>query len=98
MSDLDLGSNYGESQEKENEGIGFYKIYETYNNKSKKNICLKVLSKENFEDEEEEEENDINYGFFLKQIKKEGDMLNEFKSDNIIKLNNIIQNEISCIF
>ena len=98
MSDLDLGNNYEESPEKENEDIGFYKIYESYNKKDKKKICLKVLSKENFEDEEEEdEENDINYGFFLKQMIKEGDMLNEFKSDNIIKLNNIIQNEIGCI-
>ena len=64
MSDLDLLNNYEESSEKENEDIGFYKIYESYNKTDKKKIYLKVLSKENFEDEEEEEENDINYGFF----------------------------------
>ena len=81
MSDLDLGSGYSELTLKEGEQPKIYKFYEAHNEKENNSIVLKVLDKENSEEDEEE----INTEFFLEQIKNEGKILKEFNSDYIIK-------------
>ena len=88
MSDLDLGNDYEELLEKEGEELKNYKIYDTYNAKEGKLKSLKVLKKE--QSEEDEDEYDVE--FFLKQIEKEGNILKQFNSENIIKLTNVINN------
>ena len=80
MPVLYLGKNYKIKFEKEGEESEIYKTYVAFNNQSQKDICLKVIQKENTELEEE-----IDYDLLLKSIEKEGEILKQFDSNHIIK-------------
>ena len=80
MSSFGLDDEYGEPFSKNEEESEIYKMY--YCNKNGKDICLKVFKKNS---------DDANY--FLTLIKNEGNILKNFNSNYIIKLNNVIDND-----
>ena len=87
MANSGLPEYYKEVFEKKVAEAGIYKFYESYNMKKEKKVCIKVLNKENNEDK------NIDINFFLNQIKKESNILQQLNSDYIIKFSDIIDND-----
>ena len=91
MSLLGLPSYYKKIIEKIKDETEIYNIYDVFNEKINKNICLKVLDKEDKKIKELEEELGVN--FFSEQMKKEQKILKGIHSDYIIQLYDVSNND-----
>ena len=87
MANLGLGKNYKQIFVKDVKETRIYKFYDAFNEETEKEICMKVLNKENDVDEK------IDIDFFLKKIKNEANILKQLNSDYIIKLYDIFDND-----